>query len=485
MISYPDFHIRPRLQVMSPSEAASLVDGALEVMETVGVKVMHAEAVELLRHIGASVDGDNRVFLKPRLVEQAIQSAPKRIVIYNRNGEPAMTLGGGNTGGANTYFGTGSDLKQTYDPHTGELRLTVSRDIADMATVVDYLPNMEFLMSYGIPSDVTSERVYRAEFLEMVLHSTKPVVFTSDNGGDTARILDMASEVAGGKDRLRRRPFVLAYSQPTSPLQHSSDALGKVLACADYDIPVCYPPGMMPGATAPCTMAGAITQSLSEALSLLVIHQARRPGGGIVLGGAHGCFDMKTSINAYAAPERLMTQAALAAVYQQLGLPTWGFGGCTDAQVLDEQAGYEYGLFSLWAVLSGINLAHDTGYLGSGMIADLRAVVMSDEINSYVRHLLVRGVPVNGNTRAISALAENGLGGNFLTSWHTIDNFRTELWFPQISNRLNLPGWEAAGSPTAGKKLGEKVRSILESHRAEPLDDKTVNRLKEMAEART
>ena len=483
MKGYPEFTIRPTLRVMSTVQVESFVAAAMEVLETTGVKVMHPEATELLERIGAKSGPGGLVRLKPRLVEAAIASAPKRLVIYDRNGEPAMTLGGGHEGGANTYFGTGSDLKWTYDPTTGNLRTTVAQDIADMARVVDYLPDMDFLMSYGIPSDVPTPRVYRTEFFQMVTHSTKPIVFTSDNGPEARLMVEMAATVVGGLDRVRERPFVMAYSQPTSPLQHSQDALGKLLACAELGVPVCYPPGMMPGATAPCTAAGAITQSLAEALSALVIHQAKSPGGGIVLCGAHGCFDMRTSINVYAAPERLMTQAALAAVYQHYGLPTWGFGGCTDAQVMDEQAGAEFGLLTLWAVLTGINLAHDTGYLGSGMIGDLRAIVHNNEINSYVRRLLVRGVPVNDDTRALSTIFAVGPGGQFLDKDHTFHHFRNELWYPGVSNRLNLTAWQSAGRPTMGLRLREKVREILHTHQPSPLDGKVTERLRAMVEA--
>jgi trimethylamine---corrinoid protein Co-methyltransferase len=483
MKGYPEFTIRPTLQVMSAVQVESFVAAAMEVLETTGIKVMHPEAVELLERIGAKRGQGDVVRLKPGLVQAAMISAPKRLAIYDRNGEPAMTLGGGHSGGSSTYFGTGSDLKWTYDLITGELRTTVAQDIADMARVVDYLPDMDFMMSYGIPSDVPAQRVYRTEFVQMVANSTKPIVFTSDNGLEARLIVEMAATVVGGLDRLRERPFVLAYSQPTSPLQHSQDALGKLLACAELGIPVCYPPGMMPGATAPCTLAGAITQSLAEALSALVIHQAKCPGGGIVLCGAHGCFDMRTSINVYAAPERLMTQAALAAIYQHYGLPTWGFGGCTDAHVMDEQAGAEFGLLTLWALLSGINLAHDTGYLGSGMIGDLRAIVHNNEIHSYVRHLLVRGVPVNDDTRALSAISAVGPGGQFLGSDHTFNHFRSELWFPSLSNRLNLTAWQSAGSTSMGVRLGEKVREILRTHQPVPLNGKTLERLLAMVQA--
>ena len=477
------FFIRPKLTVMSDEHIQSLYAGTLDVLEKVGVKVMHPEALDLAKKVGCTVGADGVVRFPKKIVEQAIASTPKRLTIFSRDGEPVMTLGGGNMGGENTYFGTGSDLKQTYDLFTGELRLSVAQDIANMARVADALPNIDFIMSYGIPSDAPFERLYRTEFFEMVTNSTKPIIFTSDDGDDTRRIIEMAAAVCGGHDALRQKPFVLSYAQPTSPLQHSGDALGKIMTSAEFGVPVCYPPGLMPGATGPVTLAGAIIQSLAEALSGLVIHQAKAPGAPIVLGGPHGCMDMRTSINVYAAPERLMTQAASTAIYQHFEIPSWGFGGCTDALLLDEQAGAEFGLFAMWAVLTGTNLAHDVGYLGSGIVGDLRAIVLNDEINSYVRHMLARGVPVNEATMALDAIARVGPGGLHLADEHTLEHFKTELWFPELSNRLNLNAWIQDGKKTMKDRLDEKTKEILRSHKPKPLSPETVHALNEMLSA--
>jgi trimethylamine--corrinoid protein Co-methyltransferase len=312
----------------------------------------------------------------------------------------------------------------------------------------------------------------------MVQNTTKPIVFTSDNGPVCRQIIDMAGLVVGGMDRLREKPFILGYSQPTSPLQHSEDAFGKVFACAESGIPVVYPPGMIPGATAPTTIAGAIVQSLAESFSALTAHQLKAKGAPIVLCGAHGCMDMKTSINVYAAPERLMTQSVLASVYQYFGIPTWGFSGSTDALNLDEQAGMEFGMMGMWAALCGINLAHDVGYLASGMAGDLRAIVFNDEVNSYVRHMLSRGLPVSSETLAIDVLERVGPGGNFLTDQHTFDHFRKDLWRPNFLNRKSISTLTDKGEEKALKeKLGEKVNEILKTHQPNSLDPTTVTEL--------
>ena len=469
MVADWNFDIRPKMQVMSNEEVEYLYNRALDIIENTGVRFLHPEALKLLQESGAVVSDNSIIKIQASLVEHAIRSVPKRLVIYDREGNPAMELGGGNTGGRNTYYGTGSDLLHMYDPFTGELRLTLARDIGDMAKVVDALPDMDFVMSYGIPSDSELEKVFQTEFVQMVENTSKPIVFTSDNGHVSQQIIDIAALVAGGSSALKEKPFILNYSQPTSPLQHSHDALGKMFACAQAEIPVVYPPGMIPGATAPCTMAGTIIQSLAEGLTALTVHQLKRKGAPIVLCGAHGCMDMKSSINVYAAPERLMTEAALCAVYQYFKIPTWGFGGCTDAITLDEQAGMEFGMMSLWASLCGVNLAHDVGYLGSGMIGDLRAIVLNNEINGYVRHLVRNGVGVDKEKLAIEAIERVGAGGSFLMDKHTMDHFRTALWYPSLTNRDNLNKWQDMGEKPMKAVLGERVKEILNKHEPKPL----------------
>jgi len=475
-----NFTIRPKMTVLNEEEIEFFYSGALEVLEKIGVRVFHPEALNLLKEAGASVHPESLVKIPPRLVEKAIRSAPKRVFIYDREGKIAMVLGGGNSGGLNTYYGTGSDLKNTYDLYTGELRPTVSQDIANMARVTDALPNIDFLMSYGIPSDCSLDRVYRTEFFEMVRNSTKPIVFTSDNGVDSRRIIEMAAVVLGGMDKLKEKPFIINYSQPTSPLQHSLDAIGKIFACAEAEIPVVYPPGMIPGATAPVTMAGAITQSIAESLSALVIHQLKREGAPIILCGAHGWLDMSSAINVYAAPGRLMTQAALAAFYQYFGIPTWGFGGCTDAQVFDQQAGMEFAMLNLWASLCGINLAHDTAYVGSGLIGCLKSLVYNDEIVGYVRHILCRGVVVNRETQAVEVMERVGPGGHFMMDEHTLHHFRNELWRPILANNDRYEIWKKKGGKTVGEKAEERVKEILKKHEPRPLSPEVLNELEKI-----
>jgi len=189
---------------------------------------------------------------------------------------------------------------------------------------------------------------------------------------------------------------------------------------------------------------------------------------------------MSSAINVYAAPGRLMTQAALSAVYQHFGIPTWGFGGCTDAQVFDQQAGMEFAMLNLWASLCGVNLAHDTAYVGSGMIGCLRSLVYNDEIIGYVRHILCRGVIVNRQTRAMEALEHVGPGGHFMMDDHTLRYFREELWRPFLSNRDRYEAWKEKGGKSIGEKAEDRVKEILKKDVSKPLPPEIVDELARM-----
>ena len=466
-----EYYLRPQVNGLTQEQINRLYTSSLKVLEKTGVKVSHGGALALLEEAGCKKGSDSLVKIPASAVEEALRAVPNEIVMFDRNGNKAMELKD-----RNTYYGTGSDLGHTYDHQTGQLRGSVAQDIANMAKIVDYLPNMDFLMSYGIPLDRPNHLHYRYEFFEMVKNTTKPIAFTSSGGNESRKIIDMAAAAVGGLENLQAKPFVLNYSQPISPLQHSEESMGKILVCAELGIPVNYPPGLIPGATAPATLAGSMVLSIAEALSGLVIHQLKRPGSPIVLGGAHGCMDMRTMVNVYSGPERLLTMWALSSFYQHFGIPTWGFGGCSDSQVLDEQAGMEFAMVGIWASLVGVNLAHDTAYLGSGMIGALEALVFNDEIISYTKRVM-RGILFNDETLAVDLIGKVGPGGHYIGEEHTMKHFRAEFWEGKLVNRDVLDIWTKKGKKQLGEKLKASVHEILAKHKAIALSEDKIHRM--------
>ncbi|MCP4284815.1 MAG: trimethylamine methyltransferase, partial [Gammaproteobacteria bacterium] len=245
------------------------------------------------RRAGARVEDDGLVKIPPALVEEAIEAAPEALTIFDRTGAEAMRLEG-----RNTYYGTGPTTPLVYDPYTGERRETDTPDIENAALICDALENIDFVMSMGISggSDpavhgIKPEMIDRFDFKAMLTHTTKPNVFLAYSLQGLIDIHDMAAAVVGGAHELQERPFVIHYSEPTSPLIHSSVPLEKLLFCADKAMPVIYVGGPLMGGTAPVTLAGQLVVSNAECLSGLVIHQLKAQGSPFIYGAGGNPLD--------------------------------------------------------------------------------------------------------------------------------------------------------------------------------------------------
>jgi trimethylamine--corrinoid protein Co-methyltransferase len=98
--------------------------------------------------------------------------------------------------GNNIYFGLGTDLINTYDLRTGELRPSQLEDVANAARVSDYLDEIDFIASYALPHDVPTSMMYIACFRAMLENSIKPIFFTAGGQEDLSTIIEMAAVVA-------------------------------------------------------------------------------------------------------------------------------------------------------------------------------------------------------------------------------------------------------------------------------------------------
>jgi trimethylamine---corrinoid protein Co-methyltransferase len=458
-----DRQCAPRFRLLDESQILRIHHTALRILNEVGVRVNLKKAVDLLGAHGARVREGNVVEIPSYLVEEAIHSAPSNVTIYSRKKEPVMELGG-----RRIYFGTGTDLPKTVDLLTREIRDTMANDIVASTVISDALTNIDFIASYGLPRDIRPGLHYIRCFQLEVENSVKPIFFTAGSLKDLQVIMDMAFAVAGGEDELARYPFLVHYSEPTSPLTHSEEAASKLICCAEHRVPINYTPALLAGSTGPVTLAGALAVALAEALSGLVIHQLANRGAPIISGVVATGMDMLRATISYTAPEFRLTHSAYADIFHHYDLPIWGTAGCSDSQFPDLQAGAEYGFTLLNAALDGCNLIHDCGYIGQGFIASPEMIVFADEVIGMVKRYM-RGFEIDDEHLAIDVIKRVGPGGHFLSEKHTLDHFMQEHWRPDLFNRENLPNWVKKGKKTVDRKLIEKALEIIEKHKPEPL----------------
>lgn len=456
--------LSPQFAVLTESQLQDLHLAALELLRKTGVRFFHERALEMLSGAGAFISDENLVKFPARLVEDAIASVPPRIIMCDRTGQPAVHLEG-----QKVNYGTGSDCLKLLDYETGEVRKFTVQDIVNGYKLCDALPNIDFVMSIGLPADVDPRLTYDVQMAAMLEHTTKPLVFVTNDRDSCQRAIDMAAAVTGGYESLKERQQILLYSEPSSPLQQSKTALDKLLLMAEHELPVVHSPGPLMGGTAPITMAAGLTMSLAEILSALVVHQLQVPGAPFVFGAGVHHMDMKAAQICYGSPEFQLTKAAIAELGRWYGIPTWGYAGCSDAKVMDEQAAAEATLSIMMAKMTGANLVHDVGYLESGLTGSFEMIVLSDELIGLADHLM-KGIEITPETLMLDELDEIGPGGHFLNTPTTHARFR-DFWYPELLSRDIRESWESDGKKPLGVLLNQKVKTLIDEHQPEPLAD--------------
>lgn len=469
------FEKRMGLFNLKPEQIDQLHLATLDVLENVGVKICEPEALELLGGAGARVTGD-LVKIPTWLVQQALSTAPCKIVIYDRGGRRALTLEKGNI-----YYGTGSDTPYIIDIETGQRRRAVKQDTINATRIADTLENIDFIMSMAKASDVPDIRTDRHHFEAMTLNSTKPIIFDAHDREGLSDIIKMASLACGGKETLVQKPYIMHYAEPNSPLTHSKAALEKLLTMAEERIPLIYAPAVMCGATGPVTTAGALVVANAEILSGLVIHQLKAKGAPFIYGGGTPPLNMVTTVCSYGDPQGIVGAVSLVQLAQFYNLPSFSIAGCTDAQLFDQQAAMEAGFNLLMSALAGGNLIHDLGYIGVGLTFSLEYLVLCNEGVGAAK-FMTRGVEVNPRTLALDVIEKVGPGGHFLTEQHTLDYFKSEMHFTRLFNRSAYDNWQATGSKTFGEHANNLLKEILQWHEVPGLDPQLEEEIRAIAE---
>ncbi|MGD8624623.1 MAG: trimethylamine methyltransferase family protein [Anaerolineae bacterium] len=466
---------KPQLTLLDRARIEELHGAATTILDRTGLNVHHEGLRLRLADAGARLGEGVRVYLPPALVEQALGTAKGDVVIYDRLGEPAMRLGP-----HQIYFGTGSDLIYTRDQETGERRKSTLDDVGRAARLCDALAEIDFVMSFALPSDVPNENAEPLQYQAIVENTIKPVIMTSFSGLEAfERMHEMACAIAGGDAAFRQRPNYILYGQFVSPLQHDHQALERLIFCAEKEIPLIYVPTIMSSASGPITLGGSLALATAESLAGLVMHQLLRPGAPFVFGACVSKMDMRTMLFPYGSPEWRLSDLVMAELSRYYGLPVFGTAGATDSKLVDAQAGIEVAGSLLVAALAGTNLIHDVGYLDSGLTGSLESIVSGADAIRWVRQFL-DGMGVSEQTLALDVIDEIGPGGQFLGHAHTLQHLRKDMWLPLAINHETYDAWAANGAQDYATRARQYGRELANTHQPQPLDPSVAARLDEL-----
>ncbi|MDR0621207.1 MAG: trimethylamine methyltransferase family protein [Deltaproteobacteria bacterium] len=450
------------LEVLARDKIARIHEAALYLLSKSGSRVSGQRSQELLAKHGAKIDGE-LVRIDEDLVAKAVETVPKSLKLYKRDGSPYLEI---TPGGNQVFYGTHSDQLELLDPYTGQARPFLREDNKLMCQLASYLENISFVLSVGMSSDVRPEVQTQITLLDTLRNFDKVTNFSTNDVASLHDCVEICSIVAGGLKNLQEKPFVFNYCEPIPPRTHPLESTEKLWISAENRIPVVYMPYSMMGGTSPMSMPASLAQGHAEFLMGLVLTQLVSPGSPVIYGHMPSILDMKTTVGSYGAYEFHLLVAAGAELSAYLGIPFYGTAGCSDAKFLDEQAVAELTMEVMSTTLSKANLIHDIGVLDHCNSVSPEAVVLCDDLIEGLK-VFARGVgEVNDETLALPLIEKIGPGGTYVTDAHTAKRYRQVFYSKLFSRKMKNPDRSEVGD-----KIKATIDKAVNEHVVPALDD--------------
>jgi trimethylamine--corrinoid protein Co-methyltransferase len=448
--------VRPRLTVLNEEQVQRTHQGSERILVDVGVRVESQHAQQVFAAAGAAVDADV-VRIPSELVHRALATAPSSVDIHDRRGNLAFRIGDG----AETRFGIGVTALKYQDPMTDELIPFQRHHMQTMARLGQALHSFDAISTVGIIQDIepTSADLYAT--LEMVANSCKPVVILVSEEKLFPSVLDLLEHLHGD---IARKPFVIPYFNPVSPLVVNRGTSDMMVAAIDRGLPLIYSNYGMAGATTPITAAGTLALLNAELLAGLVLSQLLKEGTPVILGMLPAFFDMRRMANFYD-PISFVLNLACAEMMAFYRLPHCGTGGSGMGWGPDLIAAGNQWTNHLTSCLGNVGLAPFVGDNLGAIGFSPALTVYADEIIAQARRF-AHGFELDDTGLALDDVSRVGPAGNFLMADGTLQNFRTAYFESAIFPNLTVEAWSEEGCPTADDKLRNHTRQLLEDLQA-------------------
>ena len=426
----------------------------------------------MLKAAGARVDhADRRVLFDAGWLDEFLAKAPSQFILHSRDGLNDVHLGGGEV-----YFANGGRVFRILDMATGGFRLTMLRDVAHTATLVNHLDHINFYIIACQAHDLEPTYYHLNDFYHAFNHTTKHVMGGCDAPEGAQQVWELASLIAGGEDKLRERPFVSVITNPRSPLTIDANTLDILRFCCTSGIPTTCAPAPISGATAPATLAGTLCQMHAEALAGVAIAQVFAPGAKVLYGAVPSTMDLRHMEYTMGSVEMAMMNAAAAQLAKLYNLPIYASGGVTEAKRPDVQAGCEKSFSNLMAAMNGADLIHlAAGMLDSGNSISYEQFVIDNEIIGMIKRILA-GIKVSEETLGLDVIEKVGPGGHYVMEDHTVEHMMEEFFYPNLSVRCSFDIWEERDRPDMLSRANDLVEDILDNDRDGLLDTNLIRK---------
>jgi len=455
-------------------------NGAMRVLEEIGIEFLHDEARQILGKAGCTVSADSsNVRMDRDFVVEQVRKAPAKFDITPRNVDRTVCIGGNRM-----LFGNVSSPPNCSDLDRGR-RPGDRSSYQDLVKLTQYFNCIHMKGGYPVEPVDIHPSIRHLDCLFDALTLTDKTVHAYSLGKERIEDAMEMVRIAGGltDDEFNARPRMFTNINSSSPLKLDFNMLDGPMRLARRGQPTIVTPFTLCGAMAPVTIPGAVMQQTAEALAMIAFLQTIKPGLPVVYGSFTSNVDMSSGAPAFGTPEYLRATQISGQMARFYDLPLRASSACA-ANCPDAQAAWE-SAFSLWAcVSSGTNFVyHAAGWLEGGLCASYEKFVMDcDTIQQMMKYM--QPMTVDADELAFDAIKEVGPDGNFFGASHTLERYETAFYSPFISDWNNFEAWQEAGAVQTPERANKMWKQILSEFEAPSMDEAIREELEAFVELR-
>jgi trimethylamine--corrinoid protein Co-methyltransferase len=454
----------PDYALLEPDALDRLQQQAERILAEVGVEFRGDDgALALWRSAGAKVEG-LRVRFEPGHLVEIMRSAPERFVQHARDPQHSVEIGGDAVVFAPAY---GSPF--VYEREGGRRygSLEDFRNFVKMAWVSPWLHHSGGTVCE--PVDVAVNKRHLDMVYAHIRHSAKPFMGSVTAPERAEDSIEMC-RILFGADFVERNCVILGNINTNSPLVFDGVMSLALRAYARANQAAVVVPFILGGAMGPVTTAGAIAQAHAEAMVGVALTQLERKGAPVIYGNFLSSISLRSGAPTFGMPEPAIAYLAIGQLARRLGLPLRCGGALTASKLADAQAAQE-SADSLWpALLGGANfILHAAGWLEGGLVMGYEKFALDCD-HLGMMHRLLSGLALDDNAMAMDAFLEVGPGKHFLGCTHTMANYTTAFYDPDLADNDSFEQWRDAGSRDAETRAGARWKALLAAHEDPPID---------------
>jgi trimethylamine--corrinoid protein Co-methyltransferase len=448
-------------QTHPSDKIADLVhEKTIEILQEVGFCVPENNVLESLKSAGFLVDAESQmVRIIPELLEAALESLPKDVKLYSRDGQnvPQFRVDP-------CFMGAGTPVN-VFDLETGEQRPSTRKDARQLITIQDALPQVDIIRPTVTATD-QGKNADLVEIAELLHNTTKPIVHRVLSPERVDAAAEMLFTVSGGAEAFRSKPNFATLYCPISPGYFTPENVQCMLKWAEYGVPITLLSMAMGGASAPATLLGELIVINSDILAWIIVLQTLFPGTPLLYGSVSAVLDMKTGLLPLGAPERGMINSGAAIMGHYYGIPSMCGGLSSDAKELDAQAGFEKVNTAIPLMQQNASIIYGVGATDAGSTISYTQMIFDNEIITGVRRMW-GGITLHDPTEEVELIKTLTPRGNFMSAAHTRRNYRRH-WYPEIISRDTYDTWKEKGE-TIEEICRNKAQDIISNHQPAPL----------------